>query len=256
MLFYDPVQRVVATLHPDHSWDKSTFNPWRQETSDVSDTVLIADPKTDADVGDFFRRLPDADYLPTWYAQRQGGALDPQEEARRQESGDPCEYPPPSPMPSRLGRTFLTVAHNKFKYSDTPSAGPPAEEFYRTRVVFDIEGNQREVIDAKDRVVMRYDYDILGKRIDQSSVEAGQRWMLSDVAGKPLYYWDSRDAANRHVMDRAFSFDIPGDFELFTDGPRAGPAIDFCHNVISIVCVVFRLASLRKLQILLERHRT
>ena len=31
--------------------------------------------------------------------------------------------------------------------------------------MLDIEGNQREVIDAKDRVVMRYDYDMLGNRI-------------------------------------------------------------------------------------------
>ena len=92
-----------------------------------------------------------------------------------------------------LGRTFLTVAHNKFKHSDTPPADPPTEEFHRTRVIFDIEGNQREVIDAKDRVVMRYDYDMLGNRIHQASMEAGERWMLNDVAGKPLYAWDSRN---------------------------------------------------------------
>ena len=30
-----------------------------------------------------------------------------------------------------LGRTFLTVAHNRFKYSDTPPADPPVEEFHR-----------------------------------------------------------------------------------------------------------------------------
>ena len=45
-LFYDPVERVVATLHPNHTWEKVVFDPWRQETWDVNDTVLIADPKT------------------------------------------------------------------------------------------------------------------------------------------------------------------------------------------------------------------
>ena len=59
VLFYDPVERVVATLHPNHTWEKVVFDPWRQETWDVNDTVLVADPKTDPDVGDFFRRLPD-----------------------------------------------------------------------------------------------------------------------------------------------------------------------------------------------------
>ena len=47
VLFYDPVERVVATLHPNHTWEKVVFDPWRQETWDVNDTVLIADPKTD-----------------------------------------------------------------------------------------------------------------------------------------------------------------------------------------------------------------
>src|SRR3712207_7071343 len=53
-----------------------------------------------------------------------------------------------------------------------------------TRVLFDIEGNQRDVIDAKDRVVMRYDYDMLGNRIHQASMEAGERWTLNDVVGR------------------------------------------------------------------------
>ena len=62
-----------------------------------------------------------------------------------------------------LGRTFLTVAHNKLERSGSPSPGdPPTEAFYSTRVELDIEGNQREVIDALDRIVMRYDYDMLG----------------------------------------------------------------------------------------------
>jgi len=41
----------VATLHPNHSWEKVVFDPWRQKNWDVNDTVLIADPKVDPDVG-------------------------------------------------------------------------------------------------------------------------------------------------------------------------------------------------------------
>ena len=39
---------------------------------------------------------------------------------------------------------------------------------------------------------MRYDYDMLGNRIHQLSMEAGARWMLNDVTGKPIRVWDSR----------------------------------------------------------------
>src|SRR5205807_2463651 len=42
------------------------------------------------------------------------------------------------------------------------------------------------------RIVMRYAYDMLGNRIHQHSMEAGARWMLNDVAGKPIRAWDSR----------------------------------------------------------------
>ena len=200
VIFYDPVERVVATLHPNHTWEKVVFDSWRQETWDVSDTVLSADPKNDLDVGDFFNRLPDADYLPAWHAQREGGALGPQEQVAARKAAIHAGTPTIVHADS-LGRAFLTVVHNKFKYSDTPPASPPIEELHHTRVTFDMEGNQREVIDAQNRTVVRYDYDLLGNRIHQANMEAGERWMLNDVAGKPLFAWDSRDHQFRTAYD-------------------------------------------------------
>ena len=53
------------------------FDAWRQESWDVNDTLLIADPRTDADVGDRFTRLlgtaPGA--WTSWHDQRIGGTL-------------------------------------------------------------------------------------------------------------------------------------------------------------------------------------
>ncbi|HEU4854670.1 MAG TPA: SpvB/TcaC N-terminal domain-containing protein [Nitrosospira sp.] len=207
VLFYDPVERVVGTLHPNHTWEKVVSNPWRTETWDVNDTVLIADPKTDPDVGDFFQRLSEEDYLPTWYAQREN-APDPQEQAAASKTAVHAATPTVTHADS-LGRSFVTVAHNKYKYSDPPLADP-IEAFYSTRVIFDIEGNQRGVIDANGRIVMRYDYDIAGPaedeetaqaRIHQASMEAGERWVLNDVAGNPIYAWDSRNHRFHTVYD-------------------------------------------------------
>jgi hypothetical protein len=162
--------------------------------------VLVADPKTDPDVGNYFRRLADAAYLPTWYAQGQGEALGPDEQTAAVKTAIHAGTPGVTHADS-LGRTFLTVTHNKFKYSNTLLSDPPTEAFHRTRVIFDIEGNQRKVIDANGCVVIRYDYDIAGpekdedtanNRIHQASMEAGERRMLNDVAGKPIYAWDSQ----------------------------------------------------------------
>ena len=38
VLFYDPAERVVATLHPNHTYEKVVFDPWQQTTYDVNDT--------------------------------------------------------------------------------------------------------------------------------------------------------------------------------------------------------------------------
>lgn len=197
VLFYDPIERVVATLHPNHTYEKVVFEPWQQKAYDVNDTVTF-EPQSDEDVKGLFvhpdgtSRLPITDYLPTWYAQRQAGGLGAEEQGAARKAAIHAATPIVAHADS-LGRTFLAVTHNKFKYSEMAASNPPVDDFYCTRINLDVEGNQREVIDAKGRIVMRYDYDMLSNRIHQISMEAGERWMLNDVARRPLYAWDSRD---------------------------------------------------------------
>src|SRR5262249_39547573 len=143
VLFYDPVQRVVGTLHPNHAWEKVVFEPWHQTTWDVNDTILVADPKADVDVGDFFRRLPDAAYLPTWHALRTDpahagafaatspDATDRANETQVAEKTRDHAATTTLAHGDSLGRTFITVAHNKARYSD--AAAPLVEEFQATR---------------------------------------------------------------------------------------------------------------------------
>ena len=185
-LFYDPVERVVATLHPNHTYEKVVFDPWQQTTYDVNDTITF-DPKTEPDAGEFFSQLPDADYLPTWYQDRINGGKGPDEKTAAEKAAKHADTPTVAHFDS-LGRTFLTIADNGKDATGN-------DQKYRTRTVLDIEDNQREVIDSKDRIVMRYDYDMLGTRIHQASMEAGERWMLNDATGKLIRTWNSRKYA-------------------------------------------------------------
>lgn len=187
-LFYDPLERAVATLHPNHTYEKVVFDSWRQETWDVNDTVSVADPKTDPHVGDFFRRLADSDYLPTWFESRQNGQQGKAEQDAAAQTAAHADTPAAAHSDT-LGRTFLTV-------SDNGAGGK-----YETRVELDIEGNQRSVTDALGRTVMSYDYDMLTGVIHQLSMDAGERWTLRDVAGKPVRAWDSRQHTVRTVYD-------------------------------------------------------
>ncbi|MEV6409492.1 SpvB/TcaC N-terminal domain-containing protein [Streptomyces bobili] len=210
---HDPIGRVVATLFPDHSWEKTVFDAWRQETWNVTDTVLVADPAADVHVGDHFRRLDPHAYLPTWHALRtdpgHAAALaarypdadDRANETRAARQSEPHAATPTVTQTDPLGRTIATVVHNRLRYSDAPATDPPIEEFQRTSILLDIENNQREVTDAAGRVVIRYEHDMLGNPVRHASMEAGERRMLHDVAGKPRYAWDSRGHRFRTAYD-------------------------------------------------------
>lgn len=196
ILFYDPVERVIATLHPNNTYEKVTFDPWHQKTYDVNDTVAM-DPRIDADisgyVAQYFKQIaPQANTWKTWLGQR---GIDPNAPPQEFPGMDPEKKAAVRSLPhadtptaayfDTLGRPFLTIANNGKDENDK-------EILYKTHVVLDIEGNQREIIDAQDRIVMLYDYDMLGSRIHQASMEAGERWMLNDIAGKPIRTWDCR----------------------------------------------------------------
>jgi RHS repeat-associated protein len=202
VLFYDPLERPVAMLHPNHSWEKVVFDAWQQATWDANDTVA-RDPRTDDDVKGFT-----AGYFAetgvawkTWLQQR---VADPKrlpndtpgllpEQAAAVRAVRHADTPTVAYLDA-LGRTFCTVAHNGKDVNGTPL-------LYPTRLILDIEGNQRTVIDAKDRVVMQYEYDMLANRVGQASMEAGERRTLNNVAGKPIRAWDSRGFERRMTYD-------------------------------------------------------
>ena len=141
----------------------------------------------------------------TWYAAAH----------RRRSWGRRAATPRPRPQPTRtrrpsthldtLGRPFLTVAHNRLRarrrvveeHSPPGSSSTSRATSARSATATDAAGA------LEQRVVMRYDYDLLGNRIHQASMEAGERWMLNDVAGKPIRAWDSRAHSVPHDLRRA-----------------------------------------------------
>lgn len=227
VLFYDPVERVVATLHPNHTYEKVVFDPWQQTTFDVNDTVVGAlgqqqfatrdqtgDPRTDPEikgyVRQYFKTQPD---WATWHAQRISNAMGAAERDAARKAEAHANTPTTAHL-DVLGRVFITLAHNKVVCPGHALDG--SVDRFATRVDLDIEDNQRAVRDAVNkrvdpqgnaivdelgRVVMRYDYDLLGNRIHQASMEAGVRWMLNDAAGKPIRAWNDRRYDTRFEYD-------------------------------------------------------
>jgi RHS repeat-associated protein len=220
VMFYDPAGRVVATLHPNHTFEKVVFDPWRQTSYDTNDTCAphaaqTGDPRTDPDiaryVGPYFAELADGTVWQTWYTQRINGALGADEETAATRAASHADTPTTTHFDT-LGRPFLTAAQNRVVCLGHPL--DRSDDALYTRAELDIQGNQRSVRDADQqagdplgRIVMTYDYDMLRNRVHTFSMDAGARWMLNDIVAKPIRVWDSRghnhttsyDAARRPV---------------------------------------------------------
>ncbi|WP_217646262.1 SpvB/TcaC N-terminal domain-containing protein [Halomonas korlensis] len=205
VLFYDPAERVVATLHPNHTFEKVVFDPWQQTTWDVNDTCAArnaqtGDPRTDPDIGGYVAAYFESqlDDWQTWHAQRIGGALGQDDRNAALRAAAHADTPITAHSDA-LGRPFLTIAHNRVVCAGHDLDGSEAR--FTTRVELDIEGNERAVVDHLGRDVMRYDYDLLSTASHTVSMDAGERWMLGDVAGNPIRAWDSRGHAFRTTYD-------------------------------------------------------
>jgi len=206
VLFYDPADRVVATLHPNDTWEKVVFGPWREDSWDVNDTVSISDPRQDTDVGEYFARLlgnaPNA--FTSWYNYRIGGVLGAAERQAAVQTSLHAESPTVTHFDA-LGRKALTVSDNR-------SSGR-----YPTRTAYDTEGKPLAVFDALGRRVFEYclrepqgaslqyiaGTDVAGNGIFQNGMDGGARRMLGGVTGKPIRLWDARGHAFSMKYDPA-----------------------------------------------------
>jgi RHS repeat-associated protein len=222
ILCYDPVGRVVATLHPGHrddqdkivfghTYDKVGFGAWQQETWDANDTAALPDPDgnpagnpaDDPDVRPYLRALPTEEYLPTWYQTQTAAGPGTPERAAAKQTELHVDTPTLACL-DPLGRPVLTVAHNR---TPADGANPAADTWHRTHQVLDIKGQTLEVADCTngaedltsdltsgdfDRLVARASYDLAGTRLVDESMEAGIRRQLTDVVGKPVAVWEHR----------------------------------------------------------------
>lgn len=238
LLCYDPLGRVIATLHPNHTYDKVTFGAWWQRIWDAGDTACLpppadaspgapsGNPADDPDIGGLVAGLPTSEYLPTWHQLRAAPAAEREAvfgdlaDHEQQAAARAARYTatPTSAHLDPLGRPVLTVVHNH--QPDYPETGSRdrswdavtwRDSYQRTYVVLDVPGNQLRVDDlvdgpggARDRIVARYAYDLAGNQLAEHSMEAGSRWQLGDVAGAPLTVWEALDGGRQRQLATSY----------------------------------------------------
>ncbi|NOU20146.1 MAG: insecticidal toxin complex protein [Bacteroidales bacterium] len=186
IMYYDAADRLIKTEMPDGTFSKIEFDSWKQKVYDQNDTVKESD---------WYKKRTDntrADYIND--AQEQTAAA---KAAKHANTPNVLHF-------DTLGRPILSIDHNK-------NISTEADEFYRTKIELDIEDNLRTVTDAREisengnkgNTVMQYKYDMLGNKVYQKSMDAGQRWLLINILGKPLRTWDERNHEFQYFYDTA-----------------------------------------------------
>jgi RHS repeat-associated protein len=189
ILYYDAASRLVRTELPDGTFSRVEFSPWFTRTYDANDTVLESQ----------------------WFAGRGG---DPNWNELGEAPADPdrraaflakihANTPAETHLDS-LGREVIAIAHNRFRWKDGNDFRL-SDEKYVTYTKLDAEGKPLWIRDARGNRVMEYinhpgadedfspAYDLAVNLLFQHSMDAGDRWMLPDSTGKPLYAWDEND---------------------------------------------------------------
>lgn len=195
LMHYDALGRKVRIDMPNGTHTRVVFDAWMQSAYDQNDTL------TDA----------------PWFLQRTNHLIDAallaegKNPAREKAAADAAILHADTPATTHFdsqGRPVMAVEHNR-------DAGGDA--FFQTFLFADIEGNLRQVIDARGNTVVTYRYDMLGNAVVQASIDTGQRWLFKNVLGKPVRTWDERNHEFRYtydVLQRPLHSDVLGG-----DGP-------------------------------------
>jgi hypothetical protein len=171
-----------------------------EESNGTSTTLYFLIPLLIPDIGDYFTRLPSDAYSPTWYKARINGNLGAEEKQYAQNTA--LHSNTPKVIHAHvLGREFLFISQNAFKYSDALPSDPITVEDYAMRVNMDIQGNDRRTYDSKVRLVSLNNFRMLGQLVYHTAMDAGQQWGLWDIGGNTKYLWDDRGYRFQLVFD-------------------------------------------------------
>ena len=207
LMYYDAVGRLIRTEMPDATFSRVEFSPWFVKTFDANDTVVESQWYRKRNPPPVEEKLPrdpitgelavTSDQRAAWLAARHFNT-------------------PAVTILDSLGRNVIGIGHNRVKDpngSHVFGGDNYRDERYFTFTKLDAEGKPLWIRDARGNLVMQYItpvkatrraddpneniparsvpcYDIAGNLLYQHSMDASDRWMLPDAAGKPAFAWD------------------------------------------------------------------
>ena len=158
-LFYDALGRMVKTVHPSGTFEKTVYSTWQEQYFDANDTIK------DSLYYTINSSLPNSN--PTKQM------LDQIEQQHNT---------PTIQHLDNLGRPFLVQKN---------SANSTTLD---THTTYDLLGNITKVKDARGIVLSQHQYDLLGQSVYMNSADSGERWSLYDNRGLNTDNWIAKGA--------------------------------------------------------------
>jgi RHS repeat-associated protein len=230
LMYYDAAGRLIRTEMPDGTLSRVEFSPWFSRSFDQNDMVKESS---------WFRRrlttLERGANAPAATAAEEAAAQAASSAEKRAArlAADHAGTPSESHFDS-LGRAVVAIAHNRVD----DGAGGLTDERYMTFTRMDSEGKTLWIRDAVGNLVMQYvsppkanrdiprvargfgpggnpdndigartpTYDIAGNQLFQHGMDGGDRWLVTDAAGKPMFAWDRNQRQDHSAVEDRFFF--------------------------------------------------
>ena len=188
-LIYDPLDRLVAALQPDHSWSTTAIKAWETFVKDAGDNVLVKDITSDGVVGRYIAAaLTPESYLPTWYSKHAAETASKDDKAAAQKSEIYSETPDVVYLDPQ-GQGIQTVTSDNSTVRQT------------SRLELDAAGNVSAVFDTLGRVVCKSKYDSCQRRIFQEKMDGRVDLALPDATGLEWLRWALGEDDNRFRVE-------------------------------------------------------
>jgi RHS repeat-associated protein len=173
IIYYDPPGRAIRTEKPDGTFTRTAFDGWHSKSYDVNDTVKESRWYIE-------RGSPDPDLI-----------VEPSDPEQRAAWLAAKHYDTPGiSYTDSLGRAFYTTT----VYGNGKTTSVFSEK--------DPVGRYARMYDQLGRMVSETYTNLLGKTIYAKSAEKGERWIFSDVMGRPVKTWVNDIRELRGTFDR------------------------------------------------------
>ena len=182
---YDPLNRLIAILNPNGTWEKVLFAAWEQVHYDAGGVIIQDDPARDADLGVYFSLLHTSHFKESWLSTCSKGNSWQREAAQK----------------SLSYKGTRTVKHFDARRRCLAETMTTQSKSVVTSHRYDENDNMIETRDELGRLIEFSVHDLQGRVLRRRGLDTGDKFTFCNAVGNPVLTWNSRGIAIHTLYD-------------------------------------------------------